>query len=149
MSLSYRGLITTLGFCFLMGCGLPDKEQLPASSPSQTIPNISSNSCDDFSRFLNPDEEPKPQETALDRYFHLAFSSEVEGKFTEAIAFYQKAFDIATCRCDQQHALAGKKAAQEAQDLVNRYGLESKPTQYFWGRLQELTQSLPCFQIQQ
>jgi hypothetical protein len=66
-----------------------------------------------------------------------------------AIAFYQKAFDIATCRCDQQHALAGKKAAQEAQNLINRYGLESKPTQYFWGRLQELTQSLPCVQIQQ
>lgn len=149
MSLTRCGLITFLGFCFLMSCQRPDIEQLPASEPPQPVATFSSNSCDNYTRFLNPDEEPKPQEIELDRYFRIAFNKEIEGDFEEAIAYYQKAFQLASCGCDRQHALAGKRAAAEAQELVARYGWESKPTQYFWARLQELTQSLPCVQIQQ
>lgn len=33
-------------------------------------------------------------------------------------------------------------------DLFNHYGIASKPTQFFWGRLQELTEALHCVQIQ-
>jgi hypothetical protein len=149
MSLTHRGLITVLGFCFLVGCGLPDKGQLPTATYSQPIPTLTPKTCDDSPRFLNPDEAQKPQETDLDRYFRLAYKEEAEGNFETAIAYYQKAANLATCDCDKQHALAGKQAAQEAHNLVDRYGVESKPTQYFWGRLQELTQSLPCVQIQQ
>lgn len=149
MLLTYRRLITVIGFFFLMGCGLPDNNQLSESTPSQPVTIASPNFCDNLARFINPDEQPKPQETELDRYFRLAFNEEVEGNFQKSLTYYQKAFDLATCDCDQKHALAGKKAVEETQVLVNRYGIESKPTQYFWGRLQELTQNLPCVQIQQ
>lgn len=121
----------------------------PVSSPSKPIPTVCHNPCDDYSRLLNPNQEPKPKETELDIYFRLAFTEETEGNFPKEIAYYRKASDLATCDCDQQHTLAGKQAAEEAQDLVNRYGTESKPNQFFWGRLQELTQTLPCVQIQQ
>lgn len=148
MSFPYFGLISVLCFGFLMGCGLPNSEQFPVSEPSQAVPTFSPNSCDNSTRLLNPNEDPKPQETELDRYFRLAFQAEAAGNFPEAIAYYQKAYDLAPCECDQQHALAGKQAAEEAQSLGDRYGAASKPTQYFWGRLQELTQTLPCVQIQ-
>ncbi|BAQ67152.1 hypothetical protein GM3709_3917 (plasmid) [Geminocystis sp. NIES-3709] len=131
-----------------MGCGLPNSEQFPALKPSQLVQTFSPNSCEGSTRFLNPSEEPKPQETELDRYFRLAFQAETAGNFLEAIAYYQKAYDLAPCDCDQQHALAGKQAAEKAKSLGDRYGAESKSTQYFWGRLQELTQTLPCVQIQ-
>jgi hypothetical protein len=78
----------------------------------------------------------------------LAFNQEVVGNFTDAITYYQKVANLAECECDRQHALAGKQAAEESQNLLEKEGIESKPTQFFWGRLQELTENLPCVQVQ-
>lgn len=140
--LIYYHLIFLLSFPFISACSLENPD------PSLEI-IVPAESCQNTQRFLNPDAEPNPSETDLDRYFRLAFNSEVEGNFSKGIAYYQKAADIATCNCDQKHALAGKKAAQEAEKNFEADGLSSKPTQYFWGRLQELTQALPCVQIQE
>jgi hypothetical protein len=148
MFLIHFGLISVLEFCFLIGCRQSDNARLWMSETPQPLPTVSSQSCENKTRFLNPSEEPKPEENELDRYFRLAFQAETAGNFPEAIAYYQKAYDLASCDCEQKHALAGKQAAEEAQRLNERYGAESKPTQYFWGRLQELTQTLPCVKIQ-
>ena len=100
--------------------------------------------CLKLRRPLNPDSTPQPSETDLDRYFRLAYNAETEGDFDTAITNYQKAAELASCECDRSHAQAGKQAAQEAQELLVTEGNASKPTQYFWGRLQELTRSLSC-----
>jgi hypothetical protein len=132
----------------LGGCLISFPQQSPDVSSESINPSpVLPHSCETI-RFLNPDPQPQPQEPELDQYFRLAFEREVAGNFREAISYYQKAADNSTCECERKHALAGKQAAQEAQDLVNRHGMTSKPTQYFWGRLQELTQSLPCVQTQ-
>ena len=110
---------------------------------SATISESSQTPCLNTRRPLNPDSTPQPSETDLDRYFRLAYNAETEGNFDTAIANYQKAAELASCECDRAHAQAGKLAAQEAQKLATE-GAASKPTQYFWGRLQELTRSLPC-----
>ena len=124
-----------------------NSEQQSASSESQVSPSSQDDSCLNNQRLLNPDAEPQPSETELDRYFRLAFNAETEGNFDEAITDYQKAAEIATCECDKQHALAGKQAAEEAKNLFVKYGIASKPTQFFWNRLQELTESLPCVHV--
>jgi hypothetical protein len=138
----------------LSACGLTEAQNQKgvSSSSSQQPPALQdslSDSCTNERRLLNPDIEAKPSETDLDRYFRLAFNAETEGKFDKAIAHYQKVTEIAKCECDRKHALAGKQAAREAKDLLDRYGIASKPTQYFWGRLQELTEALPCVRIQE
>ncbi len=97
-----------------------------------------------FARPLNPSNTPNPSESTVDRYFRIAFDAEVSGDFDTAIINYRKAADAASDNCDQQHALSGVQAAREAKDLLRNHGWQSRPTQYFWGRLQELTASLPC-----
>jgi hypothetical protein len=139
-------LILALSFSLLSACDLAKtNQQTEIISTSALV----SSSCNNNQRLLNPDSESKPSETDLDRYFRLAFNAETEGNFDVAIAHYQKAAETATCECDRKHALAGKQAAQEAKDLFNRYGIASKPTQFFWSRLQELTKAHPCVQIQE
>ncbi len=49
--------------------------------------------------------------------------------------------------CDRLHAEAGGTAAKEAKDLWEKEGMAARPTQYFWGRLQQSTQTLPCVKI--
>ncbi|WP_373526270.1 hypothetical protein [Nostoc sp.] len=147
-------LILTIPFLLLNACELAktQDQDFPLPNPSQqssASQESSSDACSNVKRLLNPDAELTSSETELDRYFRLAFDAETEGHFEEASSFYQKAAEIATCECDQQHALAGKQAAQEAKDLVSHQGMASKPTQFFWARLQELTRSLPCVQIQE
>lgn len=105
------------------------------------------NPCPNILRPLNPDSTPQPSETALDRYFRLAYDAASAGEFNTAIANYRQAAKVATCECDRAHAQAGEKAAQEAQELFKTSGAASKPTQFFWNRLQELTESLPCITI--
>jgi hypothetical protein len=130
----------------LAGCAFnPKAPPSITSTPSEQL-SKSDLSCLDHPRLLNPNTKPQTSETELDRYFRLAFDAETEGNFTGAINFYQKASEIATCACDRQHASAGKQAANEAQNLIKKEGAASKPTQFFWGRLQALTQSLPCIQ---
>jgi hypothetical protein len=130
----------------LSGCVVSSPEQSfnPSSQPINSSSSLTQ-SCT-TKRLLNPDSESQPNETELDRYFRLAFNQEVAGNFTDAITYYQKAVNLAECECDRQHALAGKKAAGEAKHLLETAGIGSKPTQYFWGRLQELTQNLSCVQ---
>lgn len=124
--------------------GEPDRQQ------SVTIETDRQNSCQNLKRPLNPNTQVQPSETDLDRYFRVAFNAETAGNFDAAIQNYQKATELANCECDRQHAVAGKQAAEEAKNLSLKQGAASKPTQYFWGRLQELTQSLSCVQtIQQ
>jgi hypothetical protein len=105
-------------------------------------------SCDNISRPLNPELNHQKLETELDRYFRIAYNAETEEDFDTAIINYNRAFESATCECDRSHAQAGKQAAIEAKDLFKKEGIASKPTQFFWNRLQELTQSLSCITIQ-
>lgn len=135
MLFTYFGLIPLLEFSHLLGCESFNSEQFSAFEFSQPAPTVSPSLCNDSTRIMNPN-------------FRLAFQVETAENFSEAVASYQKAYDLAPSECDQQHALAGRKAAAEAQDIGNRYGAESKPTQYFWEKLQELTHTLPCVQIQ-
>lgn len=123
--------------------GEPDRQQPVAMETD------GKNICQNLKRPLNPNAQVQPSETDLDRYFRLAFNAETEANFDATIQNYQKAAELANCECDRQHALAGKQAAVEAKNLSLKEGNASKPTQYFWGRLQELTQSLPCVQITQ
>lgn len=100
--------------------------------------------CLNIHRPLNPDSTPQLSETALDRYFRLAYNAETEGNFDISIMNYRKAAELANCECDRLHARAGEQAANEAKELLKTEGITSRPTQFFWGRLQELTQSLTC-----
>jgi hypothetical protein len=105
-------------------------------------------SCDSISRILNPDSNAQKLETDLDRYFRIAYNAETEGDFDTAIINYHRAFESASCECDRSHAQAGEQAAKEAKDLLKKEGIASNPTQLFWVRLQELTQSLSCVTTQ-
>jgi hypothetical protein len=131
----------------LSGCvvSFPEQSFNPSSQPINSSSSLTQ-SCN-TKRLLNPDSESQPNETELDRYFRLAFNQEVAGNFTDAITYYQKAANLAECECDRQHALAGKQAAEEAKGLMENEGMGSLPTQFFWGRLQELTENLPCVQL--
>lgn len=127
----------------LSGCSLLEVD--PSYNPTPEPINPLSLICSG-TRPLNPDSTPQPNETELDRYFRLAFEEETSGKFQAAISYYEKAANLAYCDCDHQHALFGKQAAEEAQQLLQTEGMESRPTQFFWGRLQELTENLPCIE---
>jgi hypothetical protein len=105
-------------------------------------------SCDNTSRPLNPELNPQKLETELDRYFRIAYNAETEEDFDTAIINYHRAFESANCECDRSHAQAGEQAAKEAKELFKKEGIASKPTQFFWNRLQQLTQSLSCITIQ-
>lgn len=98
-------------------------------------------------RPLNPQSIPLASENALDRYFRLAYDTETEGNFDASITYYHKAAELSTCACDRSHARAGEQAAKEAKNLLKTDGFAGKPTQFFWNRLQELTESLSCVTI--
>jgi hypothetical protein len=127
----------------LSGCSLLEVD--PSSNSTLELINPLSLFCN-FARPLNPEPNPEPNETELDRYFRLAFEEETSGNFQAAISYYEKAANLADCDCDRQHALFGKQAAEEAQQLLETEGIKSRPTQFFWGRLQELTENLPCIE---
>lgn len=103
--------------------------------------------CLNIRRPLNPDSTSQPSETSLDHYFRLAYDAETEGDFDASIMYYRRAAELATCECDRLHARAGEQAAKEAKELLKTEGVASKPTQFFWNRLQELTESLSCVTI--
>lgn len=117
-------------------------------SPLNPIITQQKDSCLKIRRPLNPSTQPQPSETVLDRYFRIAYNAEVAGDFDTAIINYRRAANLATCDCDRLHAQAGEKAAQEAKALLKTEGEKSQPTQFFWGRLQELTKFLPCVVVQ-
>lgn len=104
--------------------------------------------CKNVIRPLNPANQPTSSASDLDRYFYLAYNYETEGDFDKAILNYQKAAQLSNCDCDRLHAQAGEKAAREAKKLFKEQGMASKPTQFFWGRLQVLTETLPCVKIE-
>ncbi|MGB5596055.1 MAG: hypothetical protein WBM32_10380 [Crocosphaera sp.] len=118
-----------------------------ASSPGNSLFEEVIQLCTDIKRPLNPSSEPTSSESELDRHFRLAFDYETAGDFDLAIFHYQNAAQLSQCDCDRLHAQAGEKAAKEAQDLWEKEGMAAKPTQYFWGRLQQLTETLPCVEI--
>lgn len=103
--------------------------------------------CNTLKRALNPPEQPALSESELDKYFRLAFSSETAGNFDKAIFYYREAAKLTNCDCDTLHAEAGEQAAKEAKELYEQAGMDAKPTQLFWGRLQQLTENLPCVEI--
>jgi hypothetical protein len=119
----------------------PETKGTRADEPKQKNP------CLNIRRPLNPSPNPKSSETALDRYFRLAYDAASAGEFNTAVNNYRKAAEASKCKCDRAHAQAGERAAKEAQELVRTSGAASKPTQFFWHRLQELTESLPCITI--
>jgi hypothetical protein len=130
----------------------PDgQSQHPYSQPQASGTNRISkpkDPCLNIRRPLNPPATPQRSETVLDRYFRLAYNAEVAGDFNTAIINYRKAAKQATCDCDRSYAQAGEQAAKEAKALLKTEGEASKPTQFFWGRLQELAKSLSCVTTQ-
>lgn len=103
--------------------------------------------CLNFKRALNPSPEAIASENELDRHFRLAFDYETEANFEQAIWHYRQAAELANCECDRLHAEAGVQAATEASEIFAKKGMAAEPTQFFWGRLQDLTQTLPCIEI--
>ncbi len=102
--------------------------------------------CPALRRPLNPSANAD-SETTLNRYFRLAFDAETGGDFDTAIINYRRAARTAPCACDRSHAQAGEQAAREAK-AVAATGAATRPTQFFWSRLQELTASLSCVRTQ-
>lgn len=85
---------------------------------------------------------PDPTGDALKKAFIHATS----GEWEVAISSYQEVLNLADCACDRLHALAGRRAARESLFYQQIYGHSSRPTQFFWSRLQYLTRELPCIQ---
>lgn len=114
------------------------------SETSDTIISESTQKTSCPLRPLNPDLTGKPGETKLDRYFRIAYDAATVESFDVAIINYRRAVALTTCECERSHAKAGEQAAIEAKERLKTEGTASKPTQFFWIRLQELTNSLPC-----
>ena len=130
----------------------PDRQsQQPNGQTQSSGANVRTSepkdSCVQVPRPLNPSAIAQRSETTLDRYFRLAYNAAVAGDFDTAIINYRRAAKLATCDCDRIYAQAGEQAAQEAKALLKAEGEASKPTQFFWGRLQELTKSLSCVTV--
>ena len=119
-----------------------DKRPVPSEASARELNQ--KNSCLNRRRLLNPNSTPQSSETTSDRYFRLAYDAATTGSFDVAIANYRKAAETTTCACDRSHATAGGQVAKEAKALLQTAGAASKPTQFFWNRLQELTRSLSC-----
>ncbi|GAA5444741.1 hypothetical protein Misp06_02931 [Microbulbifer sp. NBRC 101763] len=137
----------------LIGCGqsLDNHREAPTQFTNSSKIAVSAESlvnCDQIKRPLNPSEKPSRGEKELDKHFRLAFYYESAGNFDSAIEHYRAAENLAICDCDRAHALAGIMAAAEAKEIFQQEGINAKPTQYFWGRLQDLTQDLPCVDVQ-
>ena len=116
-------------------------------SPSEELTQEANPDCDTLKRPLNPSEQPALSESELDKYFRLAFAYETAANFDQAIFYYGEAAKLSDCECDTLHAEAGQQAAKEAQELLQQAGMSAKPTQFFWGRLQQLTEDFPCVEI--
>ncbi|MDJ0662354.1 MAG: hypothetical protein QNJ42_23140 [Crocosphaera sp.] len=141
-------LLSGILILLLSACNSPENTDLKDNvKPEQTLDSPQEYPCGDLLRPLNPTETPQPSETTLDSYFRLAYNGAVSGDFDTAILNYKKALEQTTCECDRAHAQAGKQAATEAKELLETEGMGSKPTQFFWGRLQELTRSLSCVEL--
>lgn len=156
--MSFARLVSVILFLLLGACAVGGKQNETSTlqshtdsqlanpvqnSPKNTPKTSDSDSkepCFNIRRPLNPESNPNSSETDLDRYFRLAYNAETGGEFEGSIKYYRKASDLATCECDRAHAKAGQQAATEASKLP----ASSRPTQFFWGRLQELTKSLSC-----
>ncbi len=119
-----------------------DKRPVPSEASARELKQ--KNLCFNRPRLLNPDSTPQSSETTSERYFRLAYDAATTGSFDVAIANYRKSAENTTCECDRSHALAGEQAAKEAKALRQTEGADSKPTQFFWNRLQELTRLLSC-----
>jgi tetratricopeptide (TPR) repeat protein len=113
------------------------------SSKSESSKELIQN-CKNLIRYLNPNTWLASNKNDLDRYFYLAYSNETKGDFDKAILNYRKAAELSDCDCDRLHAEAGEKAAKEAKELFKAKGMTARPTQFFWGRIQKLTHTLPC-----
>jgi hypothetical protein len=98
-------------------------------------------------RPLNPRQRTSLDNNQTDRFFKIAFDAANLGDFNTAIINYGRASLAASSDCDKAHASAGKGAAVEANDLYKKSGWASRPTQFFWLRIQELTKSLPCVYV--
>ena len=142
---------------FAISCNLVSPRDSESTSRSQQPQSLKSDNtevnqnslknCLTFKRALNPPVEAIASESELDRHFRLAFNYETEANFDQAILHYRQARELADCECDRLHAEAGIQAATEASAILAKEGMTAKPTQFFWGRLQDLTQTLPCIEI--
>ncbi|MEM6611857.1 MAG: hypothetical protein AAF652_06300 [Cyanobacteria bacterium P01_C01_bin.72] len=126
---------------------LPSDNNKSIDSQPEKLSQGEDPDCNTLKRVLNPPEQPALSESELDKYFRLAFASETAGDFEQAIFYYREAAKLSNCDCDTLHAEAGEQAAKEAQELFEQAGMDAQPTQLFWGRLQQLTEDLPCVEI--
>jgi hypothetical protein len=103
-------------------------------------------SCLLLKRPLNPSRQAPQNETMPSRYFRLAYNYAIEADFNNAIWSYRQASKYSICKCDNLHAQAGERAAHEAR-LAHRIYINSRATQLFWNKLQDLTKDLECLNI--
>lgn len=103
-------------------------------------------SCLILKRPLNPPRQVPQNETLPSRYFRLAYNYAIEADFNNAIWSYRQASKYSICKCDNLHAQAGERAANEAR-LAHRMSSNSRATQLFWNKLQDLTEELECVNI--
>lgn len=145
-----RGAVLALSCCLalcLSGCGRDATGPATATADgSGQAPGDAS--CEQLVRPLNPADGGKATETALDRRFREAYNRETAGDFEQAERLYREAATLAACPCDKAHAEAGARAAAEAAALSREPDPGLPPTQFFWSRLQQLTETLPCVAIE-
>jgi hypothetical protein len=153
-SFQIQTLVTVTAILTTSSCNLVSSTGQRATSGSEDIKSANlgkqelnikaSQHCTNSKRLLNPIAESISPESNQVRYFRLAYSYAIEGDFNEAVLKYHQAAELSNCDCDRLHAEAGEKAAKEAKEIFSKEGITARPTQFFWGRLQELTQTLPC-----
>jgi hypothetical protein len=95
-------------------------------------------------RPLNPGPGISGENKSSDRAFRIAFEAANAGDFDTAVINYGRASLAVRDPCDKAHALSGQVAAMEAKALPRSAGGQSNRSQFFWIRIQELTQGLPC-----
>lgn len=95
-------------------------------------------------RPLNPGPGSRDEHSAADRAFRIAFEAANEGDYDTAAINYRRASLATLDPCDKAHAGAGETAALEAKAMLSLVGKQSKTSQLFWMRIQELTKGLPC-----
>lgn len=104
-------------------------------------------STQEVRRPLNPGPSSSNKYSSADRAFRIAFDAANTGDFDTAVINYGRASQAARDACDRAHAVAGRTAALEAKALLNLPNIQSKPSQFFWIRIQELTKGLSCVWI--
>ena len=122
---------------------------LGAALPARTVAPLLVTTCSPQVRSLNMagivrDTSSSFNKDSVGQALAKAFEEAGSANWIAADSAYQKAWELAPCSCDREHARAGQRAVREAWFAQRMYGMASRPTQLYWSRLQYLTKNLPC-----